>query len=79
MNSTDLTPNVDTDPAMPALGGAGKPCGVSGCQNEASPFIFCDACGIRLCTPHIRPISRHGRAFVTCPAHESRMRGDHGQ
>lgn len=60
---------VDTEPHLPAVSG-GKPCGVKGCPNAASPWVFCEVCGIALCAScaTMQHEGYQNKAF--CPDHK---------
>lgn len=57
-----------TEPRLPRVG-YGDRCGVSGCPNNATPFVYCVVCGAPICAGHTH-FAFIGRAVVLCPAHK---------
>lgn len=56
-----------TEPRLPRVG-YGDRCGVEGCGNNATPYVFCQVCRAPICAGHTHFDFIRGRAVVLCPA-----------
>ncbi len=67
----ETPPQAGQTEPMPVVTPA-RQCGVRGCANGASPWVFCGVCGLALCEDHLTlvDVPELGRArYWLCPAH----------